>query len=472
MRGPTQKVLPTEVSRESFVDALKITADLALLLDHAGEVLGAWSSDPLLARADPARWIGRRWVDTVTIESRGKVEEMLAAAERGSQTTQRPRHVNHPGTGGDLPLSYSIAPLEAEGLLVAVGRDLSQTASLQQQLVRAQQQLESDYDRLRQAQTRYRMLARISSDGMVTIDAETRRIVEVNPAAADMLGLVPARSAGRRVLDSFEPESARALASQLDAAAEGVSEEITVKTAGDEREHKASAVQVREDGVSLVLLRLAASPGAAAADPDSERRALVLATLRDLPDGFAVVERDGRILAANAAMLTMLQLPSESAARRTSLADHLGRFDVDLDVLSGALREGGTVRLFATTLRGEQGGVAEVEISAVAVQEGPRPAFGLLVRDVGRRLTSPERAPSESLASADQLAEMVGRLPLKDIVGRVDEEIERRCIREALRMTGGGRAAAADLLGLSRQSLYLKLRRYDMDEGADEDPAA
>ncbi|MBE7218366.1 MAG: transcriptional regulator PpsR [Caulobacteraceae bacterium] len=469
MPRPATPALPDEVSRESFVDALKASADLALLLDPAGEVLGAWSSDPVVARADPTRWVGRRWVDTVTVESRGKVEQMLAAAEAGAGATQRPRHVNHPGAGGDLPLAYSIAPLEAEGLLVAIGRDLSQTAALQQQLVRAQQQLEADYDRMRQAQTRYRMLARISSDGMVTLDAETRRITELNPAAADMLGFVAARAAGKRLLDAFEPDSARALAAQLDAVAEGEVEEITVTTAGDGREHRASAVQVREDGADLVLLRLAAAPGAPAADPDAERRALALATLRDLPDGFAVVERDGRILAANAAMLALLQLPSEGAARRTSLADHLGRFDVDLDVLSGALREGGSVRLFATTLRGEQGGVAEVEISAVAVQEGARPAFGLLVRDVGRRLSAPERTSAEPLATADELADMVGRLPLKDIVGRIDEEIERRCIRTALRMTGGGRAAAADLLGLSRQSLYLKLRRYGMAEEGEDD---
>ncbi len=36
------------------------------------------------------------------------------------------------------------------------------------------------------------------------------------------------------------------------------------------------------------------------------------------------------------------------------------------------------------------------------------------------------------------------------------------CIEAALRMTDNNRASAADMLGLSRQSLYLKLRRYDI----------
>jgi DNA-binding NtrC family response regulator len=38
--------------------------------------------------------------------------------------------------------------------------------------------------------------------------------------------------------------------------------------------------------------------------------------------------------------------------------------------------------------------------------------------------------------------------------------IERLCIEAALKLTGDNRAAAAQMLGLSRQSLYSKLRRF------------
>jgi len=40
--------------------------------------------------------------------------------------------------------------------------------------------------------------------------------------------------------------------------------------------------------------------------------------------------------------------------------------------------------------------------------------------------------------------------------------IERMCIQAALQLTHNNRASAAEMLGLSRQSLYVKLRRYDM----------
>ena len=66
--------------------------------------------------------------------------------------------------------------------------------------------------------------------------------------------------------------------------------------------------------------------------------------------------------------------------------------------------------------------------------------------------------------SVGQLAELVGRVPMKDIVGNTSGLIEKMCIEAALQLTRDNRAAAAELLGLSRQSLYVKLRRYGMGD--------
>jgi len=85
-------------------------------------------------------------------------------------------------------------------------------------------------------------------------------------------------------------------------------------------------------------------------------------------------------------------------------------------VLATNLRQHGTVRLFATQLRGEYGSTAEVEVSGVAVQTGTQRCMGFTIRDMGRRLGSDTRANKELPRSASQMTELVGRLPLKDIV--------------------------------------------------------
>lgn len=58
------------------------------------------------------------------------------------------------------------------------------------------------------------------------------------------------------------------------------------------------------------------------------------------------------------------------------------------------------------------------------------------------------------------LTQRLGRAPLKTLVSETVGLIERHYIEAALESTSGNRSAAAKMLGLSRQSLYMKLARY------------
>jgi DNA-binding NtrC family response regulator len=75
---------------------------------------------------------------------------------------------------------------------------------------------------------------------------------------------------------------------------------------------------------------------------------------------------------------------------------------------------------------------------------------------------------SDTPRTVDQLTELVGRVPLRDVIRESNDVIERLCIEAALQLTSGNRASAAEMLGLSRQSLYVKLRRYGLMERSEE----
>jgi DNA-binding NtrC family response regulator len=62
-------------------------------------------------------------------------------------------------------------------------------------------------------------------------------------------------------------------------------------------------------------------------------------------------------------------------------------------------------------------------------------------------------------------------MPMRDIVSETTDLIERMCIEAALELTHDNRASAAEMLGLSRQSLYVKLRRYGLGDLGGSDPA-
>jgi DNA-binding NtrC family response regulator len=64
------------------------------------------------------------------------------------------------------------------------------------------------------------------------------------------------------------------------------------------------------------------------------------------------------------------------------------------------------------------------------------------------------------LRSLQLLTDRLGEASLKVLVSETVSVLERHYIEAALVNTDGNRSAAAKMLGLSRQSLYVKLARY------------
>jgi transcriptional regulator PpsR len=126
------------------------------------------------------------------------------------------------------------------------------------------------------------------------------------------------------------------------------------------------------------------------------------------------------------------------------------------------IREHGFVRLFSTSIHGELGTDVEVEISAAGVSEAGFAEIGVVIRAVGHRL--PTSVAGDGLGSMlNALTQEVGKSPLSQLVRETVGVVERHYIEAALQLTRGNRTLTAELLGLSRQSLYAKLDRYGLD---------
>jgi transcriptional regulator PpsR len=137
---------------------------------------------------------------------------------------------------------------------------------------------------------------------------------------------------------------------------------------------------------------------------------------------------------------------------------------VDIDLLCKNLRQRPQVKQFGTILRPEFGETIDIELSAVAALDADPPCLGFVIRHSMRKpavsvAPSPDEPLSQSLQS---MTELIGRVPLKELVRETSDIIEQLCIEAALRTTNDNRASAAELLGLSRQSLYVKLRRHGL----------
>lgn len=455
-----------ELDAEAASSVITAASDIALVVDRDGVIRDlAFGSEELL-NEDYGKWLGQQWADTVTSECRGKIEELLRDA--ANKTPTRARQVNHPSSrGGDVPVVYSAVQVGDEGRVVAVGRDLRSIAALQQRLVEAQQSMERDYWRLRHVETRYRLLFQMAKEAVLVVDSQSLKVVEANPAAVELLGDPDRRIVGRALGESFDADSEKALQSLLvSVRVAGRGEDVRVRVRDGDRQFVASASLIRQENSSLFLVRLA--PLAAAAAAARPGAALMAQVVDGAPDAFVVSDPEGRIVAVNAAFVELAQLASEEQARGESLDRWLGRPGVDLNVMISNLRQYGVLRLFATTLRDEAGATTDVEISAVSLPRAPQPCLGFTIRNVGRRLSAdPQQATRALPRSVEQLTELVGRVPLKDLVREATDRIEQLCIEAALELTRNNRASAAEMLGLSRQSLYVKLRRFGLGDPND-----
>jgi transcriptional regulator PpsR len=439
--------------------------DVALLIDRDGVICDlALSNDAVVADAAET-WLDRPWLETVTVDSRAKVRQLLADALSGRRPQWREINLI---TGRKESLLVRFTAVEAgpEGEVIVIGRDSRDMMAMQQRLIEAQQAAERDYARLRDAEFRYRLLFRMSQEAVLIVDGATRKVMEANPAAerlmgpsAPLVGTLFPRLFGEAGEEAAAGLLAVALASSRPAGAEA-------RLPRGAKTLSASASAFRQGRVTHILVRLGGGEG----EETAEQR--LRAALERIPDPFVVTDADLKIRTANGAFLDLVRLGADQA-----VAQPLSRFlagpGAQRNLVQDSLRTHGALRNFGAILRSAFGDEEDVEISAVAVPDGDQTTYGMTFRLVSRRIAAPApaREPPALRRSVQQLTQLVGRVAMKDLVRETTDLVEKLCIEAALELTKDNRASAAEVLGLSRQSLYSKMHRFGLGnlDGGDED---
>ena len=85
-----------------------------------------------------------------------------------------------------------------------------------------------------------------------------------------------------------------------------------------------------------------------------------------------------------------------------------------------------------------------------------------MIRDTSRAEAVRKTKAAINDDGVRSVMELVGSASLKEIVSETNDVVEKMCIETAVTLTRNNRVAAAEMLGLSRQSLYVKLRKYGL----------
>ncbi len=443
-----------------MTEILATASDIALLVAPSRRVVTVLVNPHHRSFGQLTDWEGMQLGELLTEESQRKLELRLAdlaAMGRGSVVAE----LNHRSQQSwEFPVRYSMHRIGPDGSILMLGRDLRPIAEVQQQLVAAQLALERDYEVQREMDTRYRVLMEVARDPILLVSMSSGRISDLNPAAAAILGGTRAELVGAAVAQEFggrrRGEFLDNLASMA-ASDAAVPMELTARRS--QRRVMVTPTLFRATGERFLLCQMTpAEKMAVAADDLADNLARLY---HEGVDGIVFADAEGVIRAANEAFLNLTDATSIAAVRGRSIADYLVRGAVDLRVLLDNVKRTGQLRMYATRLTTDFSGQIAVELSASWLNDRPNPVLVLVVRDASRAETL-RRSGAAGDDGSRSVMELVGSSTLKDIVAETTDVIEKMCIETALELTRNNRVAAADMLSLSRQSLYVKLRKYGL----------
>lgn len=454
--------LVPQIAPETVNDIISRLADVGLVLSPQGDVIGVLANPAFRPRETVARFEGMPFRDTLTTESVEKFDARLAAF-LGGDGQVRAVELNHTLeiNRTTLPIRYSFHHIGESGKILMLGRDLRPIAEMQQQLVAAQLTLERDYEARREHDMRFRVLMASVEDAMIFVSLPDGVVTDCNPAARVLLGKQGGDLVGVTLDQVFESKVKGSVADQLvGIAAESDKPQTILRSRTPGRMVVLRPMLFRNGGDQSMLCRVSATaPEALGSDSLQDN----LAGLYERgSDAIVFVSASGTILSANEGFLNLADVTHAPALKGRSIADFLSRGSVDLNVMLDNAARSGVMRAYATRVTGEFDTERAVEISVTHVKTGAEPVFALVLRDTSRK--EPESGEAHQLGEVDiqSVIELIGSQSLRDIVAKTTDVVEKMCIETAVELTSNNRVAAAEMLGLSRQSLYVKLRKYGL----------
>lgn len=451
------------IAPEMTSEIISRISDIALVLSPEGIVLGVLSNPGFKSRLNLARWEGEPMRDLLTVESVKKLDDRLATFLADPGTPMRAVELNHSASGDqpEFPVRYSFHNIGGKESILLLGQDLRPVAEMQQQLVAAQIALEKDHEAQREYYTRLRVLMAEMDEGSLFVSADTGAVLDCNPAAATVLG----RSRGDLINSQLgehvlAADGAPLLEALSKHATGGKSASLSAQTQKGGTAISIRPTLFRTAGEQLVLCRIARIIGEA---PKADDHTQQLEGLYESgPDAMVFVTPEDVILSANDAFLRLTNMAQAAALKDRQLSDFLGRGTVDMNVMRENAARTGSMRMYATRIVGEHGTEVAVEISTTYINTGLQPVLAMVIRDASR--AEAVRGEGGQITDVDMrsVVELIGSNTLKGIVAKTTDVIEKMCIETAVELTSNNRVAAAEMLGLSRQSFYVKLRKYNL----------
>ena len=448
-----------------FGDVILRASDISLLIDTAGLILEVIYNTENKNLGDIEHWRTRNIRDFITKESEVKLEEILNLSTNVSNKLEKDTiQLNHTkNDGSDFPIQYSIHPTGVNNQILLFGRDLTQIAQAQQELMKTQLKFEREYDRYRSFDTKYRVILEQCGSAFIIVD-ETGKIVDFNKKAAAIMEKTELHHVTLEEL--INPGTSIEILNELETLNKNVPSNVfKANLIEPNKEVQLKGTFFRSNEGVHTLIRLNNSSSLKA--PRSREKLYLSDLYQKTTDAFVFIDAAGKIVDTNDSFLTLSENANVDEVVGKSFSDFLRNTSTDLKILTDNSKKLGKIRNYATDFITAFGSKIPVTISSTWVSNEDDDFYGFILRDSSNIEFEKQNDNENEQHSWEATTKLVGSAPLKELVAQTGDIAERICLQTALNLTNNNKVAAADLLSLSRQSLYVKLRKHNLLDNKD-----
>ena len=459
--SPQPHNLYQNLSSDELSHIAQASADISFVLDDSGSIQDVYSHKQSLIKRIPDDLIGKKWLEVVEPDSKKKVQYLLDDANRDSISKFRQINLSSNSKDTSLPIMCASIKVPSNQKIIVIGRDLAEISQLQQDLVSAQKKISQDHLKINQLEERFRSIFEIGTESIMILQADDGYpIVEMNGNAIKQLLIAKNHYIGKSFLSLLPADELSKVSRFFQEMQEiGESRDLNTSFVGDKK-IRISASSFISSGKPHLLLNLKPlDPNQA--DSILESDSLTVKAIENNPYGFVVCTPEGLILKANKAFIKLSNAKGEQELIGSSIKSYLGSETLDFDRMMQSLKGKASAQSCISSISSNSGSFKLVDISAVSVAY-PRACIGMIFRQMDSRENKGKRIDKKLVRSSEELSMLVGKVPLKDILTETTDLIEELCIKAALDLSNDNRVSASEILGLSRQSLYIKLRKYGL----------
>ena len=441
-----------------FGDVILRASDISLLIDTAGLILEVIYNTENKNLGNVEHWRTRNVRDFITKESALKLEEVLNLSSRKNEKIEKDIiQLNHIKNGSeDFPIQYSIHPTGVKNQILLFGRDLTLIAQAQQELMKTQLKFEREYDRYRAFDTKYRVILEQCGSAFIIAD-EKGQLIDFNKKA---VAITEKANLSQMMLeDLFDLGTGIDILGELEALNKNTpSTALNVRVKENSKELQLKGTFFRSNDGVHTLIRLSSSSSQKASH--SKEKNYLSDLYQKTSDAFVFIDAAGKIVDTNESFLILTEYPNIDEVVGKLFSDFLRNSTTDLKILTDNSKRLGKIRNYATDFITTFGSKIPVTISSTWVSNEDDDFYGFILRDSSN--VEFEKQNDNEKHSWEATTKLVGSAPLKELVAQTGDIAERICLETALNLANNNKVAAAELLSLSRQSLYVKLRKHNL----------